>query len=117
LPAIELDRSSAVPLHEQVRARFVAAIGTGGRAGARLPSTRLLARMLGVSRNTILTVYEELAADGLIEGRPGSGMIVAHTPHGTVTPADPVRLLREAQYPLRAVQVDGPDGTSLFLVY
>jgi GntR family transcriptional regulator / MocR family aminotransferase len=43
----------------------------------RLPATRVLARELGLSRNTVLAAYEQLAAEGFIEGRVGSGCYVA----------------------------------------
>lgn len=117
LPAIELDRSSTTPLYEQVRVPFAGAIRSGARPGTRLPSTRLLARMLGVSRNTILTAYEELAAEGLVTGRIGSGMVVADTTRGAVNHADPARLLREAQYPGRMVRFEDPDGALVALIY
>ena len=38
--------------------------------------SRVLARLLGVSRNTVLTAYDELVAGGLIEGRRGAAMLV-----------------------------------------
>jgi GntR family transcriptional regulator/MocR family aminotransferase len=44
---------------------------------ARLPSTRELARELGLSRNTALRAYEQLLAEGYLEGRPGAGTFVA----------------------------------------
>lgn len=105
-----------MPLYEQLRTQFAAAIRRAGRPGARLPSTRLLARMLRVSRNTILTVYEELAAEGLIEGRAGSGMVVVHQPRA-MNHADPARLLRESQFPARTIQIEDPDGSALLLIY
>jgi GntR family transcriptional regulator/MocR family aminotransferase len=46
-------------------------------AGARLPSTRLLARDLAVSRNTVLLAYDQLLAEGYVHGRTGSGTFVA----------------------------------------
>jgi DNA-binding FadR family transcriptional regulator len=42
-------------------------------AGSRLPSTRAAARLFGVSRNTVVTAYEILAADDWIESATGSG--------------------------------------------
>jgi hypothetical protein len=42
-------------------------------AGTLLPSTRRLAKALGVSRNVVLFAYEELAAAGLVTSRTGSG--------------------------------------------
>ncbi|MBS0242362.1 MAG: PLP-dependent aminotransferase family protein [Proteobacteria bacterium] len=45
--------------------------------GAKLPSSRSLAEQLGVRRNAIVTAYEHLMSDGLIEARHGSGTFVA----------------------------------------
>ncbi|MGX8904636.1 GntR family transcriptional regulator [Streptomyces netropsis] len=44
---------------------------TSGRLvpGARLPSTRDLARQLNVSRGTTLAVYEQLVAEGYLESK------------------------------------------------
>ena len=117
LPAIQLDRAAPTPLYRQLRAQLASAVRGSGCAGMRLPSTRVLARFLGVSRNTVLTAYEELAAEGLIAGRTGSAMIVVHQPRGAMSHADPMRLLREAQYPARTLAFEDADGTSLFLTY
>lgn len=45
--------------------------------GAKLPSTRTLVANLGVSRNTVIKAFEQLAAEGYIRGRSGSGTYVA----------------------------------------
>ncbi|WP_437533258.1 PLP-dependent aminotransferase family protein [Sorangium sp. So ce726] len=45
-----------------------------------LPSSRELARELGVSRNTAAAAYEALAADGTIVVRPRRAPVVAHVP-------------------------------------
>jgi GntR family transcriptional regulator/MocR family aminotransferase len=47
------------------------------RPGERLPSTRALAADLGVSRSTVVVVYEQLAAEGYIETAPGARARVA----------------------------------------
>jgi GntR family transcriptional regulator, regulator for abcA and norABC len=44
--------------------------------GTRLPPERQLAAQLGVHRSTVTVAYDELAADGLVERRQGSGTIV-----------------------------------------
>ena len=44
--------------------------------GSKLPSSRALAADLGVSRNTVLYAYEQLAAEGYVETRVGSGTYV-----------------------------------------
>ena len=46
-------------------------------SGAKLPSTRALAADLGVSRSTVVAVYEQLAAEGYIETAPGARARVA----------------------------------------
>jgi GntR family transcriptional regulator/MocR family aminotransferase len=45
--------------------------------GAQLPSTRLLAKELKVSRNTVMTVYDQLIAEGYLQGKAGAGTFVA----------------------------------------
>jgi len=45
----------------------------------RLPASRDLAQELGLSRNTVLTVYEQLLAEGYVFSRAGSGTFVAET--------------------------------------
>ena len=45
-------------------------------SGRRLPSTRDLASEFGVSRALIVEVYEQLIAEGYLEGRQGSGTYV-----------------------------------------
>ena len=74
LPSIALDRRSSAPLHQQIGRQLERAIRRGVPAGARLPSSRVMARMLGVSRNTVMTAYDDLVAGGLISGRRGAGM-------------------------------------------
>ena len=46
-------------------------------SGVRLPSSRALAHDLGVSRGTVVSVYEQLSAEGYLESRRGSGTVVA----------------------------------------
>jgi GntR family transcriptional regulator / MocR family aminotransferase len=73
-----LDRASGVPLARQladgVREQVVAGTLPVGR---RLPSTRALAGDLGVSRSVTEQAYDQLSAEGWLEGRHGSGTYVA----------------------------------------
>lgn len=56
-------------------------------AGLRLPSTRVLAREYGVSRNTAVAAYDLLAAEGYVVTRPGGGTFVAAVaPRGAERP-------------------------------
>ncbi|HEX3086900.1 MAG TPA: PLP-dependent aminotransferase family protein [Pyrinomonadaceae bacterium] len=78
--SIPLDESSSVPLYYQVYQRLRAAILLGQLApGARLPSTRQMAIDLGVSRNTLMTAFDQLIAEGYVEGRVGAGTFVSPT--------------------------------------
>ena len=53
---------------------------------ARLPSSRELSTELVVCRNTVLYAYQQLLAEGFVEGRSGSGTFVIDT-----TPSMPAR--------------------------
>lgn len=46
-------------------------------AGEALPSSRQLARELGIGRNTALSALDRLAAEGFVVTRPGAGLFVA----------------------------------------
>jgi GntR family transcriptional regulator / MocR family aminotransferase len=75
---VSLDTSSVDPLHRQLYDRLRSGILAGQLSGgARLPSTRTLAAELGVSRTTVVTAFENLLAEGYLEGRVGSGTYVA----------------------------------------
>ncbi|MEO5950889.1 MAG: PLP-dependent aminotransferase family protein [Chloroflexia bacterium] len=75
---IELDRRSAVPMHRQLYDYLREAILSGQLAGGlRLPATRALAEELGVSRNTVMGAFDQLLAEGYMEGKVGAGTYVA----------------------------------------
>lgn len=66
------------PLWQQVYQALRGAILSGALPPrARLPATRVLAKELRVSRNTILLAYEQLLAEGYVVGQVGSGTYVA----------------------------------------
>lgn len=72
--------SSSAPLHRQLYEGLRRAILSGQLgAAARLPSTRALAAQMGVARMTVVNAYEQLLAEGYIEGKVGSGSYVAAT--------------------------------------
>ena len=73
-----IDRGAPEPLFRQIYAEVRGAIAARAlRPGTRLPSTRALAARLGVSRASAVAAYEQLAAEGWIEGRTGSGAFVS----------------------------------------
>src|SRR5579864_3044263 len=75
---LDINFTGRESLHRQLYATVKQAI-LGGRLrpGARLPSTRLLARELRVSRTTVLSAFDQLTAEGYLEGKIGSGTRVA----------------------------------------
>lgn len=77
-PPVVLDRRGGRPLYRQIEKQFRDAIVDGRlRPGARLPPIRRLAEELEVGRITVITAYEQLAAEGYVAGRVGSGTRVA----------------------------------------
>jgi GntR family transcriptional regulator/MocR family aminotransferase len=76
-PQIQLDSKSTIELRWQVYHEIRHLIETGEwLAGTRLPSSRQLADLLGVSRKTVIHAYEQLTKEGYLEGRSGSGTFV-----------------------------------------
>ncbi len=75
---VRLDRSASQPLRAQLEASLRAAIRDGRlRGGERLPSSRELARELGVSRGMVQECYGQLLAEGYLTSRTGSATRVA----------------------------------------
>ena len=73
-----VDRESSVPIYQQIYEELRDAILAGTLPeSSRLPPERALAERLSVNRSTVVHAYRELAADGLIEQRVGSGSKVA----------------------------------------
>jgi len=114
IPALRLDRAAPVPLTHQLSTQIAAAIRSGAVAhDDLLPSTRLLASMLGVSRNTVVVAYELLMADDLAVGQRGSGVRAVGMPQ---TPRfDLVALLRDSHFPDHLVGFQDVEGTPMYL--
>jgi GntR family transcriptional regulator / MocR family aminotransferase len=75
---VRLDRSASQPLGAQLEASLREAIRGGRlRTGERLPSSRELARALGVSRGMVQDCYGQLLAEGYLTSRTGSATRVA----------------------------------------
>ena len=81
-PVVRLNRSSPIPLTTQLASELRTAMSTGVlRPTERLPSSRSLAAGLSVSRTVVTDAYQQLYAEGWLEGRHGSGTFVAeHEP-------------------------------------
>lgn len=92
LPPLPLDRTRplAGQLADGLRA---AAVGGALRVGDRLPSTRALAAVLGVSRTVTAAAYDQLLAEGWVQGRVGAGTFVRAVPPAL----SPVRVAEPAR--------------------
>lgn len=92
-PPLCLDRSSRVPLTVQLSSVLRDAMSGGVlRPGERLPSSRSLAAQLGVSRTVVTEAFQQLYAEGWLDGRHGSGTFVAEhdaLPHAPGTASAP----------------------------
>jgi GntR family transcriptional regulator/MocR family aminotransferase len=70
--------NGAAPLQRQIYEQVKGLVLGGAAApGTRLTSSRELASELGISRNTVLIAYEQLAAEGYIHSRHGTGTFIA----------------------------------------
>jgi len=75
---LHIERGSSTPISRQIAEQIAALCAAESlKVGDRLPSVRQLAQELTVNQNTVLRVYEKLAADGLLEMRHGEGTFVA----------------------------------------
>lgn len=74
---IQVDRTSSVTLYIQVCNSFISLITNGTlRPSDILPSSRILAELIGINRNTIKLAYEELISQGWAESIERKGVFV-----------------------------------------
>jgi GntR family transcriptional regulator/MocR family aminotransferase len=75
---VTLDKEDPLPLHHQLERELRGAI-RGGRLqpDTALPSTRILAQQLDLSRGVIVEAYEQLVAEGYLTSVPGGATRVA----------------------------------------
>lgn len=106
---IQLDprQGLARQLYQALRERIL-----DGRMASRmrLPASRDLALALGVSRNTVVRAYDQLYAEGFIDGRIGDGTYVAELGEGgrASTPAPSVQIPEPLRQRLRRHGPDAP---------
>jgi GntR family transcriptional regulator/MocR family aminotransferase len=98
---LRLDRDGVQPLRSQLEAGIREAIRNGRlHGGERLPSSRELARELGVSRGLVQECYSQLLSEGYLTSRVGSATRVAAgeypaAPASVQRPAPPPRLIAD----------------------
>jgi GntR family transcriptional regulator/MocR family aminotransferase len=77
----------AGPLHEQLELALREQIRAGRLgSGTRVPSSRALARALGVSRGVVLEAYGQLVSEGYLVASQGAPTRVAQTPSAELAP-------------------------------
>src|SRR5690349_21623448 len=75
---LAIDRDGREPMRCQLERQIRDAIRSGRlRVGERLPSSRALARDLGLSRGLVQECYNQLQAEGYLVARAGSATRVA----------------------------------------
>jgi len=80
LPIITVEHNAEKPLHRQIYDAYRTAIVNGSlRAGQRVPSTRMLASELGLSRFPVFDAYAQLLAEGYLETRIGAGTVISQS--------------------------------------
>ena len=95
---VSVDRESPRTFGRQIEDQLRQAIRDATlRPGSRLPSTRDLARELGVSRPIVVDAYAQLAGEGYLELRPGARPRVT----GCVGPCQPPTTTRSDPLPCR----------------
>jgi GntR family transcriptional regulator/MocR family aminotransferase len=97
LYAWQLDRASRTPLSRQIYMQVRSAVLSGAlSAGTRMPSSRAMALRLGVARASVVSAYEQLLAEGYVEGRHGSGTFISDDVAGLATRRRAPRAIRRA---------------------
>jgi GntR family transcriptional regulator/MocR family aminotransferase len=93
-------------LHESIR--------TGRLTpGTRLPSSRQLAKDLGIARNTVADAYGQLVAEGWLTARQGSGTVVADRIVSANRPALPVSGAPHSAHPAARADVSASSASLL----
>ncbi|KJK58533.1 MocR-like pyridoxine biosynthesis transcription factor PdxR [Saccharothrix sp. ST-888] len=105
-------RSRGLGLREALEDALRAAVRDGRLPpGTRLPSSRALSGDLGIARNTVAEAYAQLAAEGWLASRQGSGTVVAERGTPSETTAPIARPLKSA---VRYDLLPGRPDVSLF---
>jgi GntR family transcriptional regulator/MocR family aminotransferase len=109
---VSLQREISVPLRIQLERALREAIQKGRLSpGCMMPSTRVFASELGLSRGVVVDAYEQLLAEGYLRSRRGSSTHVANRPPASTLPV--IREATAAKPPLYDLRPGRPDH-SLF---
>jgi GntR family transcriptional regulator/MocR family aminotransferase len=99
--AIMLDSNAAVTLQQQLYEELRRAILNGRLPqGQRIPSTRSMAKSLGISRTTVTQSYEQLLSEGYLQTIVGSGTFVSAQLPDDLLHSTPVESAQQMTRPL-----------------
>ncbi|MFI9509262.1 PLP-dependent aminotransferase family protein [Nocardia sp. NPDC052566] len=99
---LTLQPGNGIALRVQLETALRDGVRTGRlAAGQRLPASRVLAADLGVSRRLVVDAYTQLAAEGYLHTRTGSGTTVSLVEPSAAPPADPPAERRPPRWDLR----------------
>src|SRR6266496_1246596 len=100
---IQLDRTAAEPLHQQLYRQIRDELKSGRFSGvsSRLPSSRALATDRGISRSIVRLALSKLHAEGYLRSKPGSGTFVANLLPETFLAADQPKTYQPIERPAR----------------
>jgi GntR family transcriptional regulator / MocR family aminotransferase len=108
---LSVSREASPTLGAQIEDQLRRAIRDGSlKAGARVPSTRDLARQLEVSRRVVVDAYAQLSAEGYLELRQGARPRVSET--AAVAAAAATEAIRPAPPPRFDFRPRAPDVSS-----
>ncbi|CUB03736.1 MocR-like pyridoxine biosynthesis transcription factor PdxR [Marinomonas fungiae] len=108
--SLSLEENST-PRYEQLRQQLLQAMDQGRlKEGDKLPSSRTLAQMLGVSRSVIMQAYDQLISEGVLASQPKRGVYVAQ--QASFVPAP--MAVKSAPTPLVMAQFDSGADVSVF---
>ena len=105
---VRLDRASSEPLYQQLYRQIREELESGSfdSSASRVPSSRVLAATLGISRPTVNEAFSKLLAEGYLQARKRSGLFVAdHLPATFLKAARPATTARTEHSPRVARRV------------
>ena len=105
---VRLDRASSEPLYEQLYHQIREELESGSfdSSASRVPSSRVLAATLGISRPTVNQAFSKLLAEGYLQTRKRSGIFVAdRLPASFLRAATPTTTARSEHSPRVARRV------------
>ncbi|POR54499.1 GntR family transcriptional regulator [Paraburkholderia eburnea] len=111
--AQRLERGSGQPVYRQLHRLLQQAILSRELpAGARVPSSRLLAAELGIARNTVTQVYEQLVLEGYVTSATGRGTFVADTSPDEIVDAAEIGSIGLVKTPIKSGAIASQSRTS-----